>query len=73
MWPLEHNSVYDKQGMDFKQGYGCRMPYIFLGHVVQGKKVSQMIKKSKLNEAEAKVEISPPRPTRRCSCSSPPT
>ena len=27
MWPLEHNSVYDKQGMDFKQGYDCRMPY----------------------------------------------
>ena len=41
MWPLEHNSVYDKQGMDFKQGYGCRMPYIFLGHVVQGKKDSE--------------------------------
>ena len=48
--------------------------YILRSYMFRARKiVSQMIKKPKLNEAEAKVEISPPRPTRRCSCSSPPT
>ena len=48
--------------------------YIRRSYMFRARKiVSQMIKKPKLNEAEPKVEISPPRPTRRCSCSSPPT
>ena len=74
MWPLEHNSVWQ-----VRYGFQTRLwlpyaIYILRSYMFRARKtVSQMIKKPKLNEAEPKVESSPPRPTRRCSCSSPPT